>query len=49
MSESNIQINLDQDKNMNEFNGKSFKDTQIDSSQDKFPYCLVWTPLPLIT
>ena len=28
---------------------KSSKDSQIDSKYDRYPYCIVWTPLPLIT
>lgn len=28
---------------------KSAKDSQIDPHNDRYPCCLVWTPLPLIT
>lgn len=28
---------------------KSSKDSQIDSKYDRYPFCIVWTPLPLIT
>ncbi len=27
----------------------SFKDYLIDSKNDRFPSCIVWTPLPIIT
>ncbi len=27
----------------------SLNDKQIDSENDRYPYCIVWTPLPLIT
>lgn len=28
---------------------RNSKDNQIDSRNDRYPYCIVWTPLPLIT
>lgn len=27
----------------------SLNEKQIDSENDRYPYCIVWTPLPLIT
>ena len=52
MPENKIEVNLNQsnlDQNMNTDNKNLMRENQIDHSIDRFPVCIVWTPLPFIT
>lgn len=40
----NIELTMNSD-----YSSMSTKESQIDPSSQRFPTCIVWTPLPLIT
>lgn len=45
----NIDLNEKDPDNKMDNNYRQIKDNQIDPKSDKFPTCIVWTPLPCIT
>ena len=50
-SGNDIDIDLTNSASENKMDNKyrQVKDFQIDPKSDKFPVCIVWTPLPMIT
>jgi hypothetical protein len=52
-SSNSIEEDIDNQKNMNNGNSEqkfqSKENNQIDVTADRFPYSIVWTPIPLLT
>lgn len=48
-NEQNTSIQMDRMNSQLIDSIKSSKENQVDANNDRYPYCIVWTPLPLIT
>ncbi len=49
LSTNTTQINSENEKTDLDFNDSKIVKQKIDAKNNRFPYCIVWTPLPCIS